>query len=76
MKGNLIGLLFTLVGSSACQLKGNQCSVDADADSDGINDCEAAIVSLDMQTLDSLLESVDEGNEVVDYMRPLIIKPS
>ena len=37
----------------------------------GINDCEGAALSLDMQTVESLLRDIPEGSEVRNLMKPL-----
>jgi hypothetical protein len=37
----------------------------------GINDCEAAITTVDLATVTSMLRPVPDRKQVVDYMRPL-----
>jgi hypothetical protein len=37
----------------------------------GINDCEAAIMGVDLETVRGMLRPVESGKEVVDYMKPL-----
>jgi hypothetical protein len=37
----------------------------------GINDCEAAVTTLDLSTVQTMLKSVPKGQQVVDFMFPL-----
>jgi hypothetical protein len=42
----------------------------------GINDCEGAITTMDLQIVRSMLTPVGSGKQVVDYMLPLVSVPS
>jgi hypothetical protein len=42
----------------------------------GINDCEAAVTTLDLSTVQAMLKSVPKGQQVVDFMFPLKETPS
>jgi hypothetical protein len=41
----------------------------------GINDCEAAVTTLDLSTVQTMLKSVPKGQQVVDFMFPLKESP-
>ena len=37
----------------------------------GINDCEGAVLEVDLSVVEDLLRPIEEGQEVIDLMQPL-----
>ena len=65
----LIWVVF--LGLGACQFKGAECSVEEDADADGLNDCEEEEQGTDPELADSDGDGLSDGEEIECVSNPL-----
>ena len=68
---NSLWLCFFSLGMYACQTKGNECSVEEDADADGVNDCDEQDLGTDPNLADSDGDGVSDREEIDCVSDPL-----